>query len=262
VPAPARFSPSSLVVDIETILDPELVAEPPPEGAPLPPPVCHQIVAVGVCWLDERYRLQRIGLVGAGKPEVGMLADFARFLDERAPLLVTWNGRGFDLPVIAARCFRHGVGFRHYYENYKLRHRFSSEGHFDLMDYMADFGAARPAKLDVAAKAAGMPGKLGVAGSDVARLVAAGRLADVQRYCVTDVVQTAAVYLRLELVRGVLSPDEYRRAMHRLLTAAEGDGRCEELVAALDRDRLLLGEPAFVATPAPPTVYAGLAAAS
>jgi predicted PolB exonuclease-like 3'-5' exonuclease len=253
---PSRVTPSSLVVDIETIPDPELVATPPPEGGPLPPPVCHQIVALGVAWLDERYRLQRVGLVGAGKTEPGMLADFARFMDERAPRLVTWNGRGFDLPVIAARCFRHGVPFRHYYEKRDLRYRFSCEGHFDLMDFMADFGAARAAKLDVAARAAGMPGKLGVDGSDVARLVAEGRLAEVQRYCVTDVVQTAAVYLRLELVRGALDLSDYRRAMHRLLSAAEGDERCAELSAALDRDRLLLGEPAFVATPAPPAVYA------
>ncbi|HEU4405822.1 MAG TPA: ribonuclease H-like domain-containing protein [Polyangiaceae bacterium] len=259
---PSRVSPSSLVVDIETIPDPELVTTPPAEGGPLPPPVCHQIVAIGVCWLDDRCKLQRIGLVGSGKPEAAMLADFARFLDEREPRLVTWNGRGFDLPVIAARCFRHGVPFRHYYERRELRYRFSCDGHFDLMDYMADFGAARPAKLDVAARAAGMPGKLGVDGSDVARLVAAGRLADVQRYCVTDVVQTTAVYLRLELVRGALDPDAYRRAMHRLLSAAEGDPRCDELVAALDRDRLLLGEPAFDATPAPPLVYVAFAAAA
>lgn len=259
---PPRDRPSSLVVDIETVPDPELVGAPPPEGGPLPPPVCHQIVAIGVAWFDERYRLQRVGLVGAGKPEAGMLADFARFLDERSPRLVTWNGRGFDLPVIAARCFRHGVPFRHYYENRELRYRFSCDGHFDLMDFMADFGAARPAKLDVAARATGMPGKLGIDGSDVAPLVAAGRLAEVQRYCVTDVVQTAAVYLRLELVRGALAPLDYRRAMHRLLSAAEGDERCTELVAALDRDRLLLGEPTFVATPAPPAVYSALAVAS
>ncbi len=259
---PSRPAPSSLVVDIETVPDPDLVGAPHVEGTPLPPAICHQVVAIGVCWLDERYRLQRIGLVGTNKPEAGMLADFARFLDEREPRLITWNGRGFDLPVLAARCFRHGVAFRHYYAKRELRYRFSCEGHFDLMDYMADFGATRPARLDVAARAAGMPGKLGVDGSAVAGLVAAGRLADVQRYCVTDVVQTAAVFLRLELVRGAIGPDEYRRAMHRLLAAAEGDERCDELVAALDRDRLMLGEPAFAATPCPPLVYAGLAVAA
>lgn len=255
-----RSTPSSLIVDIETIPDPELAGPPAPEGAPLPAAPCHQVVAIGVCWFDERYRLQRIGLVGGGKPEAAMLADFARFLDERAPRLVTWNGRGFDLPVIAARCFRHGVPLRHYYGNRDLRYRFSCEGHYDLMDYMADFGATRPARLDVAAKAVGMPGKLGVDGSHVARLVAEGRLADVQRYCVTDVVQTSAVFLRLELVRGVLGLDEYRRAVRRLLEAAEADERCAELVAAVDRDRLTLGEPAFAATPAPPPLFTALAA--
>ena len=65
------------------------------------------------------------------------------------------------MPVIAARCLRHGIPLKHYYRSRDVRYRFSAEGHLDLMDYVADFGAAKPSKLDVIAKLCGMPGKVG-----------------------------------------------------------------------------------------------------
>lgn len=185
---------SYLVLDIETILDPELPLTVMPESASLPPAPFHQIVVIGVLWIDEDYRAQRLGVIGDGKQEEGILSDFSRFLEDRRPDLVTWNGRGFDLPVIAARCLRHGVSFRHYYAARDVRYRFSSEGHFDLMDYLSDFGASRATKLDIAAKLIGMPGKIGVDGKDIGPMIHAGKLAEVQAYCLTDVVQTAAIF--------------------------------------------------------------------
>ena len=61
--------------------------------------------------------------------------------------------------------------------------------------------------LDTVARLVGMPGKVGVEGKDIGPMIHAGRLADVQAYCLTDVIQTAAIFLRLELVRGVLPLD-------------------------------------------------------
>lgn len=234
---------SFLVLDIETVLDPELpLPQPGGEASSLPPPPHHQIVVIGVLWLDANHRVQRLGVIGDGKGEAAMLADFAHFLDERAPDLVTWNGRGFDLPVIAARCLRHGVVLRHYYGDREVRYRFSTAGHYDVMDYLADFGAARPAKLDTAARLVGMPGKVGVDGKDIGPMIHAGRLADVQAYCLTDVVQTAAVFLRLELVRGALSREAYLDAMRSLLAQVDGDPRLAALLPGTNRARLLLEE--------------------
>lgn len=232
---------SYLVLDIETILDPELpLPQSPDATGSLPPAPYHQVVAIGVLWMDEAWRPQRLGVIGDRKPEGGILQDFARFVDERRPDLVTWNGRGFDLPVIAARCLRHGVPLRHYYTDRDVRYRFSPEGHFDLMDFLADFGAARPAKLDVVAKLVGMPGKYGVDGKDVAPMVHAGKLAEVQAYCLSDVVQTAAIFLRLELVRARLDPATYRSAMEALLAMVEADPRVAPMLAHVQRPRLLL----------------------
>jgi predicted PolB exonuclease-like 3'-5' exonuclease len=109
------------------------------------------------------------------------------------------------------------------------------------MDFLADFGAARPAKLDAVARLVGMPGKWGVEGKDIGPMIHAGKLAEVQAYCLSDVVQTSAIFLRMELVRGRIDRDRYGTAMSRLLAMVESDPRVSPMVPHLSRERLLLG---------------------
>ena len=171
-----------------------------------------------------------------------MLADFAKLLEERRPCIVTFNGRGFDLPVIATRCLRHGIPLRHYYRTSDVRYRYTAEGHLDLMDYIADFGAAKPARLDVIAKLCGMPGKVGIEGKDVGPLVHAGRIDEVRKYCLCDVVQTTAVFMRLQLVRGELQPEAYVTAMRGLINFIKSEEKLAVVAGALNEKRLLLEE--------------------
>jgi 3'-5' exonuclease len=233
---------SFLVLDIETVLDPELPIAQLAEVERLPSPPHHKIVAIGALRFDGHYEVKRLGIVGEAKDEPGILSDFARVLEERRPCLVTFNGRGFDMPVIATRCLRHGVPLRHYYRSRDVRYRYSPEGHLDLMDYVADFGAAKPSKLDVIAKLCGMPGKVGVDGKDVGPLVHAGRLQEVLNYCLCDVAQTAAIFLRVQLVRGELDREKYLSAMQTLIEYIKKDARVEPVASALNEDRLLLRE--------------------
>lgn len=230
---------SYLVLDIETVLDAELPIAESSEAERLPAPPHHKIVVIGALLFDAVYAVQRVGVLGEGKDEPAMLVDFAKFLDERKPDLVSFNGRGFDLPVIAARCLRHGVPLRHYYRARDVRYRFSPEGHLDLMDFIADFGAAKSAKLDIVAKLCGMPGKVGVDGKDVGPMVHAGRIKEVRDYCLCDVAQTAGVFLRVQLLRGELEPSAYQRAMQGLIETIRGDARLAPVAAGLDEARLL-----------------------
>lgn len=235
---------SFLVVDIETIIDPTLPlpksdsasAQPPA----LPPAPFHQVVAIGALWMDAAYKPIKLGVVGEGKSEHEVLGDFARFMEERRPDLVTYNGRGFDLPVIVARCLRHGVTFRHYFQAPDVRYRYSAQGHLDLMDFMTDHGATRSVSLDTLAKLIGLPGKVGVDGKDVGPLVEAGRIDEVYAYCLCDVAQTAGLLLRVQLLRGVLDREEYRDAMGALLGLMEEDGRLGPVFAGVDRGALML----------------------
>jgi predicted PolB exonuclease-like 3'-5' exonuclease len=232
-----------LVLDIETILDQELPIAQSGEVERLPAPPHHQIVAIGALWIDSQGTPRKLGLVGENRTmEAEILEDFAALLGERRPTLVTYNGRGFDLPVIAMRCLRHGVALPHYYQARDVRYRFSTEGHFDLMDFIADFGATKVSKLDIIAKLCGMPGKVGVDGKDVGPLVHAGRIEEVQNYCLCDVVQTAGVFYRVQLLRGELGREEYLRSMHQLLAMIRADPRLKPVSEAVNEQRLLLAE--------------------
>src|SRR5688572_4389499 len=134
-----------LVLDIETVPDAALYTPPPAKETqerPFPPLYAHRPIVLGVCWFDETYGFKRLGVVGEGKDEPGALADFSAFVDRERPHLVTYNGRGFDLPVIALRCLRHGIPLRFYYQDSDYRYRYSEAGHLDLADVLADHGAA------------------------------------------------------------------------------------------------------------------------
>jgi predicted PolB exonuclease-like 3'-5' exonuclease len=236
---------SYLVLDIETIPDPDLYTA--PEAAngverPFPPLYACRPIVLGVMWFDETLAIKRIGTIGEGKDEPGMMADFADFMTKFRPHVVTWNGRGFDLPVLALRGLRFGLDFNWYYRGEGYRYRFSEEGHLDLGDVLSDHGAARMTSLDGAARLIGLPGKDGVDGSQVEGLFHAGQIEALRAYCLSDVAQTAFLFLRYRLVSGSIDRDTYRRAASGLLAAMETDGRFGRLLDAVERPRLLLGD--------------------
>ncbi len=226
-----------LVLDIETVPDPELPRQ--DDSERVPPPPFHQIVTLG-CLLLEDHVPKRLGVVGEGKGEGEILTDFAQWLGAKKPTVVTWNGRGFDMPVITSRALRHGVAMPWWFGDRNTRYRYSTDGHFDLMDFLADFGAAKAVRLDVYAKLVGFPGKVGVDGSQVAAMVRAGSIEEVNAYCLCDVMQTAAIFLRVGLLRGTYDRDKYRELARTLLAFIDGQPRLAAIAAHVDRGRFLL----------------------
>jgi predicted PolB exonuclease-like 3'-5' exonuclease len=232
-----------LVLDIETVPDPALYT--PPETAqgqerPFPPIAVHRPIVLGVLWLGDDYEFKRLGAIGDDRDEAKMLRDFAAFADQHRPHLVTYNGRAFDLPVLALRCLRHGVPMRFFFQDKDYRYRFSDVGHIDLFDFLSEHGAARVGSLDAIARVIGLPGKVGVDGSQVEGLYQAGQIEAIRNYCLTDVAQTAFLFLRYRLLQGVLEPEGYRRAAQGLYDALAGDGRVQAVLERVDKTRLLL----------------------
>jgi hypothetical protein len=115
--------------------------------------------------------------------------------------LVTFHGRGFDLPVLELRSLKLGLS--------RLGRQAAPGEHHDLLDLLSNGGAAPSASLDLYAKLLGLPGKEGVAGKDVSLLYAQGALDRIAGYCMSDVVQTWLLYLRFRLLEGTLSPASY-----------------------------------------------------
>ncbi|MBT8494026.1 MAG: ribonuclease H-like domain-containing protein [Deltaproteobacteria bacterium] len=237
-----KTAKSYLVLDIETVPDVTLWGTrdtPLGHERPFPPTYAHRVVVVGCMWLDEGYRMRRLGVVGDQDDEPSILHGISEFIDKNRPALVTFNGRTFDLPVLALRSLHCGVPMGWYYQERGLRYRYSEEGHIDLCDWLADHGAAKSSSLDSLARLIGLPGKLGVDGSQIEGLYRTGQLETIRNYCLADVAQTALLFLRFRLLQGVLSPDDYQRAASELVAELRADDRLTALTSAIDGDRVL-----------------------
>ena len=191
-----------LVFDIETIPDRKLV---PRTGyrncrAVFPKPLHHQVIAISFVSAQitqiggiERYDVEECrtgGTLASTKSE--LLRGFWAKIEREKPRVVTWNGRTFDLPVLAQRALIHGIPMRYWHQAgdkwNTYRQRYALDWSCDLMDVLGGHGASKSLKLEETAIAAGLPGKLGFDGSQVAEAFAAGRLSEIRAYCETDVL--------------------------------------------------------------------------
>jgi predicted PolB exonuclease-like 3'-5' exonuclease len=123
--------------------------------------------------------------------------------------LVSFNGRGFDLPLLELAAFRYGCSLRdHIAAN---RNRYGGN-HLDLMDWLSNYGACRLAGgLDLLSKLLGKPGKMEVSGDQVYEMHRAGRHQDVNDYCMFDTIDTYFVFLRTRVLSGDLTPEQERQ---------------------------------------------------
>ena len=172
----------------------------------------HRIVSIGA--LYHQGDVVRLTALGRDNPdEAAMLQQFFQIIEDRTPTLVSWNGNGFDLPVLHYRALLHGISAPRYWEqgdddssfrynNYLNRFHWR---HIDLMDVLAGFQARAGAGLDLIATLLGYPGKLGMDGSQVWPAWAAGNHSAIHDYVEHDVLNTYLVYLRFERMRGRLS---------------------------------------------------------
>jgi predicted PolB exonuclease-like 3'-5' exonuclease len=153
----------------------------------------------------------------ADDPEPALINGFFKTIAHYTPTLVSWNGSGFDLPVLHYRSLIHGVVASRYWDtgeddrDFKFNNylnRYHSR-HVDLMDVLAKFNGRANAPLDDLAKLCGFPGKLGMDGSQVWKAWQAGRRDEIRAYCETDVVNTWLVYCRYRLIKGELDTQAY-----------------------------------------------------
>lgn len=192
----------------------------------------HRIVAISVVLRSaERFKLWSLGDATAAEKE--LIQRFFDGLERYSPTLVSWNGSGFDLPVLHYRSLLHGVVARRYWEtgeddtsfrwnNYLSRFH---QRHTDLMDVLSGYQPRASVSLQDMALLLGLPGKLGMHGSLVWERYLGGDLEVIRNYCETDALNTFLVYLRFELVRGHLSREAYDRECEHTRAALEEDGR-------------------------------------
>jgi hypothetical protein len=183
------------------------------EGRDFFPVSFHVPISIALGEVDGRYRLADVEVWGADRMgDDGLVNAFWSRLESFNGTLVSFNGRGFDLPVLELQALRHRCAAPRYFnERNGLRARFGR--HYDLYDFLTNSGASRlRGGLDLLARLVGLPGKGEVSGGDVQTLWESGRFDVVHRYCRGDVIQTYFLLLHVEHLRGRLSSEELREA--------------------------------------------------
>ena len=228
-----------LVFDIETVADTDAARRIYPQLADLND--ADTLSALTAIRIQEaghdfmRLPLQRIVCISALYIKDGQLTLFSLSADkfsekeiltkffrafndtEKLPQLISWNGSGFDIPVLIYRAMQYDLSAPWLFEegeriknmrfdNYV--NRFHTR-HLDLMDRFSQYGASRREAMDVVASLYGLPGKTNVDGSMVGALVANDNWQTLSIYCESDVLNTWLIYLRWLRLTGKLSSEGF-----------------------------------------------------
>ena len=187
-------------------------------GSDFLPHHLHRVAAIS-CALREGDHFKIWSLGGLEDDEGSIIQRFFDGIEKYTPQIVSWNGSGFDLPVLHYRGLIHGVQCARYWDqgeddkefkwnNYISRYH---SRHVDLMDLLAMYTGRANAPLDELARLIGFPGKQGMDGSQVWEAYQQGKLEEIRNYCETDVANTWLVFVRFQLMRGALTRARYRK---------------------------------------------------
>jgi len=226
---------SFLVFDIETCVDKALLRETRYRGQPISDaeaydrfreeiqrdsdgradfmPLSYQIpISIVLGTVDPQYLLTGVDVLRAD--ELGtdaIVRSFWERLEGFDGTLVSFNGRGFDLPVLELYALRAGLAAPRYFndrDGFRARHG----RHFDLYDFLTNGGLSRlRGGFDLVSRLIGLPGKSEITGADVQRLWDGGRFDEIHRYCRRDVIGTYYLLLHVERLRGTLSLEIVRQ---------------------------------------------------
>ncbi len=139
-------------------------------------------ISVAIAKIDAAYRLTDLVTLDAPqyRPHVITRLFWQGWNHYQRPTLVTFNGRGYDVPVMELAAYRYGYAVPAWFNVEarsfeQARNRYNIETHLDLYDLLSNFGASRlTGGLNLLANLIGKPGKTGIDGSQVQDLYDAG----------------------------------------------------------------------------------------
>lgn len=177
--------------------------------------------------------------------EAEAVRTFFRAIDKYTPRLASWNGGGFDLPVLHWRAMKFGIAAPTYWKNdgedssrdkfrwnnYTSRYH---ERHTDVMDSLALYQPRAFAGLEDAARLCGLPGKIGIGGAKVWDAWRKGETAAIRRYCETDAMLTWLLFVRFQYFRGAIpsyAAEEQLAREHMQSLADQGEPQWAEFLS-------------------------------
>ncbi|HAY45681.1 MAG TPA: 3'-5' exonuclease [Gammaproteobacteria bacterium] len=190
-----------------------------------------KVVAISAVYRNTSSNTFKVWTLGEeSSSEKEIIQRFYDGVERFTPTLVTWNGSGFDLPVLHHRGLINGVTAERYWDqgdddrDFKWNNyisRFHAR-HTDLMDVLAGYQNRAFAPLDEIAVLLGLPGKMGMSGSKVWQQYQHGEIKAIRDYCETDALNTYLVYLHWQRMKGLLSAAEFNQETEVVVDALSG----------------------------------------
>ncbi len=231
--------PAYLIFDVAAIADGQLISRVKYPGEQLPPetaiaqfraeqaansptgsdfiPYTYMLpISIAIAKVSSDFQLLDLTVLDAPefRPHVMTAHFWQGWRHYQRPTLVTFNGRGFDVPLLELAAYRYGISLPDWFnvdaKTYdQARNRYNTFAHLDLMDLLSNFGATRmTGGLNVLANLMGKPGKTGIDGSMVQDMYAQGHVQKINDYCLADVLDTYFVFLRTRVLLGKISLEQ------------------------------------------------------
>ena len=263
--------PTYLVFDIETIPESEIVDmwDPDKEGfnerypgdKPFPPIWCHKVISIGMLMLDNQLQPVDGGLAagglaaGASEKEMITAWDLAASGEKwdltKALKLVDYNGSGFDVPVLQTRAFHYGIQMDWYFSllpdnrggisswSKEYRDRYNGH-HIDIQEVWTNRRQFKYPHMANLARLMGLPGKVGIDGSQVYQAYKEDQWQEIDWYCEQDVYQTAWIFQRMLYTMGKIDLEKYRAAAEKLHNFVAEKPEHKDFLEKVNLDELLL----------------------
>lgn len=182
-------------------------------------PVCfHKVVCISAVMADKFGKFLRVSTM-EGENERQKITKFIDFINKYSPKLISFNGRGFDLPMLMIRAMKYNISATAYFDtndkangkdkwkNYRTR--FDGTFHLDLLEHISDFKSVGGLKLDYLCSTLNLPGKYDVHGDAVLDMFYNSKLDKINEYCESDTLNTYWLFLKYELLKGNITADDY-----------------------------------------------------
>jgi len=194
------------------------------EGRTFVNPAFHAPISIAAIGLNSDFEILKIGLMGKdAKNPAALVQHFWEIYNQSQPVLIDFNGKGFDVRVLELWAFRLGIAIHSkHFGKFGARYKFNEEDHLDLHEFLTNYGAIRfKGGLNLFSKILGKPGKMETKGDIVQELFEAGERFRIDDYCLCDAMDTYFVFLRTLVIRGVIDLQRERSLVEDAKVAME-----------------------------------------
>jgi predicted PolB exonuclease-like 3'-5' exonuclease len=185
--------------------------------------LCISYVEASLTYDDNYESYSVISIKSGGRADMdekSLIQSCFTYLNKERPRIITFNGRGFDVPVLKYRSMMYKIPAPWLYKtgnkwsNYNQR--YSQEWHTDLFDVFSDFGTSARINISEVCSLLQIPCKIDMNGSSVMDSFKKGEIDKIRNYCEQDALCTYILYLYLSLHQDRFSELGFKKSIESL----------------------------------------------